>query len=162
MIFHFQFFYLFRILDWHSLGWEVPYNDDIRTIINKCSFVCLNSTHGGDHEQSFCTKDAWHTGEHVFDCTHETFNKLDIVFCCDTTGSMNSYINESKQTIKRIIQASIAIKDVKFRFVAYRDHPPEEATYVTRSNPDNLTDAMNIIQFIETLDANGGGDGPEV
>jgi hypothetical protein len=107
-------------------------------------------------------KDAWHTGEHAFDCTHETFNKLDIVFCCDTTGSMSSYINESKQTIRRIIEASIAIKDVKFRFVAYRDHPPEDVTYITRSNPENLTNATNIIQFIETLDAAGGGDGPEV
>ena len=98
----------------------------------------------------------------MFDCRHEIFNKLDIVFCCDTTGSMSSYINESKQTIRRIIQASQDIKDVKFRFVGYRDHPPEDVTYITSSNPENLTDATTIIRFIETLNATGGGDGPEV
>jgi hypothetical protein len=152
---------ILQILDWHSLGWNVPYNDDIRTIINKCSFICLNSIHG-DNDQSFCIKDAWHTGEHLFNCTHEIFNKLDIVFCCDTTGSMSSYINESKQTIRRIIEASNVIKDVKFRFVAYRDHSPEDETYITKSNLENLTNTINIIQFIETLDAAGGGDGPEV
>lgn len=148
-------------LDWHSLGWEVPYNDDIAAVINACSFICLHASHG-ENERSFCSKEAWHTGEHTFNCTHETFNKLDIVFCCDTTGSMSAYINESKDTIRRIIQASTGITDVKFRFVAYRDHPPEDSTYVTKSNPENLTTAANIIQFIETLDAAGGGDGPEV
>jgi hypothetical protein len=75
---------------------------------------------------------------------------------------MSSYINESKQTIRRIIQTSNIIKDVKFRFVAYRDHPPEDNSYITKSNYENLTNATNIIQFIETLDATGGGDGPEV
>jgi hypothetical protein len=75
---------------------------------------------------------------------------------------MNSYINESKETIRRIIQASNVIKDVKFRFVAYRDHPPEDITYITQSNLENLTNAPAIIRFIETLDADGGGDGPEV
>jgi len=75
---------------------------------------------------------------------------------------MNSYINESKQTIRRIIEASNCIKDVKFRFVAYRDHPPEDDSYITKSNSENLTNATNIIRFIETLDAAGGGDGPEV
>ena len=75
---------------------------------------------------------------------------------------MNAYIDESKDTIRRIIQASTIIKDVKFRFVAYRDHPPEDTTYVTKCNPENLTNATNIIQFIETLDASGGGDKPEV
>jgi hypothetical protein len=123
--------------------------------------MCLNTTHTGK-EESFCTKDAWHTGEHTFDCTHEASNKLDVVFCCDTTGSMSSYINESKQTVQRIMQASNVIKDVKFRFIAYRDHPPEDESYITKSNPENLTNARNIIQFIETLDASGGGDGPEV
>jgi len=75
---------------------------------------------------------------------------------------MNSYIKESKQTIRRIIDASNIIKDVKFRFVAYRDHPPEDTSYITKSNLENLTNAINITQFIETLDAAGGGDGPEV
>lgn len=121
----------------------------------------MNSNHS-DNERSFCRKDAWHTGEHLFDCIHESFNKLDIVFCCDTTGSMSTYINESKETIRRIIETSNMIKDVKFRFVAYRDHPPEDYTYITKSNPENLTSAANITGFIETLDAAGGGDEPEV
>jgi hypothetical protein len=73
-----------------------------------------------------------------------------------------SWINESTETIHRMIQASHVIKDVTFCFVAYRDDSPEDTTYATKSNSENLTDATYIIRFIETVDTTGGGDGPEV
>jgi hypothetical protein len=52
---------------------------------------------------------------------------IDIVYCCDTTGSMSSYIEKSKATCKKVIsdvKALSASKNVRFGFVAYKDHPP--------------------------------------
>ena len=146
---------------WHSLGWSVPYNDDILATIKLCSFFCAHPSHGDD-SPNFCTKPAWHSDDHMFTCKHDGFDKLDIVFCCDATGSMSSYINESKKTVHRIIEASKVIKDVKFRFVAYRDHPPQDESFVTQSNSQNLSDSADVISFISSLTADGGGDGPEV
>lgn len=47
----------------------------------------------------------------------------------------------------------------KFGFVAYRDHPPQDHTFVTRIHPlDNFEKTLN---FIKKQDAAGGGDFPE-
>ncbi len=146
---------------WHSLGWNVPFNNDVLATIRSCSFFCAHPSHDDD-SQSFCTNTAWHSDDHVFMCKHAGFDKLDIVFCCDATGSMSSYITESKKTVRRIIEASKVIKDVKFRFVAYRDHPPQDNSFVTQSNPENFSDSTAVITFIDRLTADGGGDGPEV
>ena len=43
--------------------------------------------------------------------------------------------------------------------MAYRDHPPEEKTYVTNSH--DLTTSEEIVKFIKTLKSHGGGDLPE-
>ena len=89
---------------------------------------------------------------------------IDVVFCCDTTGSMGSYLVKTKDVIKQII-AKIKNKmedetiDLKFGFVAYRDHPPQDSTYVIKSK--NLCDEEEILEFISNQEANGGGDTPE-
>ncbi|CAF1018029.1 unnamed protein product [Adineta ricciae] len=145
---------------WHSLGWSVPYNDDILGIVNACSFFCPHPSHIDD-SPNFCIANAWHSGDHVFKCKHDVVDKLDIVFCCDATGSMSSYIIESKKTVHRIIGATKVIKDVKFRFVAYRDHPPQDTSFVTNSNPENLSDSTAIMKYVDSIQATGGGDGPE-
>lgn len=84
----------------------------------------------------------------------------------DTTGSMGSYLARAKKVIEGIIKRiDDKVKgtkiDVKFGFVAYRDHPPQDRTYVTKFN--NLDTEENIKKFIETLDTipGGGGDFPE-
>ncbi|KAL4500400.1 hypothetical protein ABPG72_003351 [Tetrahymena utriculariae] len=89
---------------------------------------------------------------------------IDVVFCCDTTSSMSSYINKCKDTVNQIIK-NILDKtqgegiSVKFGFVAYRDHPPQDNTYLTCSY--DFTSEDEIKQFIQTLSAYGGGDLPE-
>ncbi|EAS04311.1 von willebrand factor type A domain protein (macronuclear) [Tetrahymena thermophila SB210] len=89
---------------------------------------------------------------------------VDVVFCCDTTSSMSSYINKCKDTVNQIIK-NILDKtqgegiSVKFGFVAYRDHPPQDNSYLTCSY--DLTSEDEIKQFIQTLSAFGGGDYPE-
>ena len=49
--------------------------------------------------------------------------------------------------------------DIKYGFVAYRDHPPEEFTYLTKIQ--DLCSAEEIINFILQQNACGGGDVPE-
>ena len=84
----------------------------------------------------------------------ETCENVDVCFCVDCTGSMASYIAAAKETCKGLI-ASITkdtmVKNVKFAFVAYRDHPPEDKTFVTKVEP--LTNQDAILSFIGSMDA---------
>jgi len=152
---------------WNSLKWDVPVQDAVREELGCCNFVCNHSSHRD--ELVFCKKKAWHQeSDHQFDCKHgDDYDAsiIDIVFCCDTTGSMGSYIESSKETVKKIVNTAVKLSkpgckiSVGFGFVAYRDHPPEDKTYVT--NVQNLTSQTNILQFVATLKADGGGDGAE-
>ena len=146
---------------WNSMGWAPPY-DPQKELISYCNYYCSHESHSDI--KSFCSKGAWHEGEHFFSCTHTPLNLIDIVFCCDTTGSMGFYIIKSKETIKSLIQKIKALptkteKDVKFAFGAYRDHPPEDSSYITKVQP--LTDEVTIQSFIAQLNASGGGDTAE-
>jgi len=55
---------------------------------------------------------------------------LELVFVCDCTGSMGSYIAAAQSSIRTIITGCAADgkRDVKFGLVTYRDLPPEERT----------------------------------
>ena len=49
---------------------------------------------------------------------------------------------------------------IRFGLIAFRDHPPQENTYVTK--PFNFTSDVEVMQKnLGTLIASGGGDGPE-
>ena len=63
---------------------------------------------------------------------------LDCVFCVDTTGSMDPWIKATLSTVKQLnetITKETSAQSVRFGFVAYRDHPPEESTYVIKIKP---------------------------
>ena len=61
---------------------------------------------------------------------------IELVFCMDATGSMGQYIRAAKKAIQAITQA-LADQNVETRFglVSYRDHPPQDASYVTKTFP---------------------------
>jgi hypothetical protein len=88
---------------------------------------------------------------------------LDLVFCLDCTGSMGPYIDKAKESIKSIISKIIeksGCDDILFGLVAYRDHPPQDNTYITKKF--NFTNKLETMQtYLNELVANGGGDGPE-
>ncbi len=68
----------------------------------------------------------------------ETCENVDVVFCVDTTGSMDAHIEAAKMTCKNMVKSltdKTNVKVVQFAFVAYRDHPPEDTTYVTKVEP---------------------------
>ena len=83
----------------------------------------------------------------------------------DTTGSQGPYINSAKKAICDIcykISASADIKEelIRFGLIAFRDHPPQDASYVTKNF--GFTDDILIMKaHLSGLSALGGGDGPE-
>lgn len=94
--------------------------------------------------------------------TPTPLKKLDLVFGMDCTGSMGSYIDAAKQDIESIVTKLIQGEKCDFRFglVAYRDHPPQDSSYVTRVF-DFCTSLRQMHSYLKQLSAQGGGDGPE-
>lgn len=93
---------------------------------------------------------------------NETLNSVDIVFVLDATGSMQPYIDEAKRMItditKRIVDGNKELS-VRVALVAYRDHPPQEFTFVTQVHDFVSVDEFDRI--IAGIWAGGGGDLPE-
>jgi len=67
----------------------------------------------------------------------KTSNELDLVFCCDCTSSMGTYIESAKQNIRKISETihSMENRDIQYALVCYRDHPPQDSTYATKVFP---------------------------
>ena len=84
---------------------------------------------------------------------------IDLVFAMDCTASMSSYIHSARDSIE-LIARRIESTNVRFGYVAYRDHPPQDLSFVTRCH-DFMTTPSQMKQVISTYDACGGGDIPE-
>jgi len=84
----------------------------------------------------------------------------DVVFVLDTTGSMSAEIHEVQERVQQLaVSYAKARADERLRFgiVAFRDRGDD---YVTRVCP--LTEDVGVAgAFLDSLDADGGGDGPE-
>eukprot|EP00759_Apiculatamorpha_spiralis_P038516 PhF_6_TR37668/c1_g1_i1/m.56057 len=88
--------------------------------------------------------------------------ELDLAFCCDCTGSMSSYLRSAQDNILNISQKihEQAKASVRYGLVKYRDHPPQDKTFVTETFP--FTPDIEIMKNnVNTMKAAGGGDGPE-
>ncbi|KAK7681575.1 hypothetical protein QCA50_015308 [Cerrena zonata] len=91
---------------------------------------------------------------------------LDLVFVQDCTGSQGSYIMSATKNIQAICQHIYesgklqAAEDLRIGLVAYRDHPPQDHTYVTK-NFGFSSDINKVEKDLSSLYASGGGDGPE-
>lgn len=91
---------------------------------------------------------------------------LDLVFVQDCTGSQGSYISSATKNIQLICDNIYqsgklqAREDLRVGLVAYRDHPPQDHTYVTR-NFGFSSDIDKVHRDLSSLYASGGGDGPE-
>jgi hypothetical protein len=65
---------------------------------------------------------------------HHDSRYLDLAFAMDTTGSMGCYIDTARNSIREIVEEIVAKEssDVRLALVKYRDHPPQDRTYVTQ------------------------------
>lgn len=87
---------------------------------------------------------------------------LDLAFAMDCTLSMGPYIESARNNIRQIVEEIVSREksDVALALVEYRDHPPEETTFVTRVN-DFTNSVSKMKQWLEACWAYGGGDEPE-
>ena len=66
------------------------------------------------------------------------------------------------QNIRKIVEEIVSSEhaDVHMALVEYRDHPPQDATFITR--PHDFTPSVRTMKgWLEACSAQGGGDGPE-
>ncbi|KAJ3715457.1 hypothetical protein C8R42DRAFT_698326 [Lentinula raphanica] len=91
---------------------------------------------------------------------------LDLVFVQDCTGSQGSYISSATKNIENICGHIFesgklqAVEDLRIGLVAFRDHPPQDHTYIVK-NFGFSSDISKVQKDLSTLYASGGGDGPE-
>eukprot|EP00486_Rosalina_sp_Unknown_P006399 CAMPEP_0201575258 /NCGR_PEP_ID=MMETSP0190_2-20130828/20337_1 /ASSEMBLY_ACC=CAM_ASM_000263 /TAXON_ID=37353 /ORGANISM="Rosalina sp." /LENGTH=418 /DNA_ID=CAMNT_0048004651 /DNA_START=137 /DNA_END=1393 /DNA_ORIENTATION=+ len=90
------------------------------------------------------------------------YPELDLVFLMDCTGSMGSYIKKGKESIMNIVEKvkSSEKADVRFAYIAYRDHPPQDKTLITKVHKFTKK-PQDMRNYLSKYKASGGGDGPE-
>ncbi len=93
--------------------------------------------------------------------TPEQIAATDVAFVIDATGSMGPWVEEARRQAKVAADAIIAggHLDARFLLVAYRDHPPQEQSWVTQHWYCNGT--YELKECLAKLSAVGGGDAPE-
>ncbi|KAK4056463.1 hypothetical protein OIO90_002606 [Microbotryomycetes sp. JL221] len=91
---------------------------------------------------------------------------LDLVFIMDATGSMSSYLKSAANNIELIVENILhsgklhSIESLKVGLIAYRDYPPQDNSYITKSF-EFTSDVESVKANLSALHASGGGDGPE-
>ena len=88
--------------------------------------------------------------------------RLDLAFAMDCTSSMGRYIESAKNNIRTIVNEIVKAEntDVRLALVEYRDHPPEDKTFVTRVH-DFTANPVFMKRWLDDSNAKGGGDCPE-
>lgn len=89
----------------------------------------------------------------------------DILFLLDATGSMQQYIDQVRNNVQQMCDTLVATgkwarRDLRFGCITFRDHPPQEETYITRKYPFD-SDPRALQSNLALVEADGGGDGPE-
>jgi hypothetical protein len=92
------------------------------------------------------------------------YTGMDICFVIDATASMGPYIEGAKESLRTIIEdakqslieLSAPENSLKFSVIAYRDHPPQDKTFVT--SICNFTSPAEAEIFLSGINAQGGGD----
>ena len=69
---------------------------------------------------------------------------------------------KNKKSIRQIVEEIVSLEksDVRLALVEYRDHPPQEQTFVVRVN-DFTASVKEMKKWLEQCAAVGGGDTPE-
>ncbi len=85
---------------------------------------------------------------------------LEVVFVVDSTGSMGNSITAAKNGIDAMLEVLRAlVPDARFGLIAYRDRGRRE-DYLLRVLPLDR-DFYAAVNFVQSIDADGGGDVPE-
>lgn len=87
---------------------------------------------------------------------------LDLAFAMDCTGSMGSYIDSARDNVRFIVEQIVASEksEVRLALVNYRDHPPQDSSFVTQVH-DFTESPKKMKEWLSATSATGGGDTPE-
>ena len=87
----------------------------------------------------------------------EPGSELDLCFICDCTASMGAYIQAAQANITTIVEriSSQHGTGVRFGLISYRDHPPEDHSYVTKSFPFT-EERAKMSEYVNTMSPEGG------
>ncbi len=88
---------------------------------------------------------------------------MDVAFVVDTTGSMKDDIRAVKDSLSQIVtHITSRTKDLQIQFgvVSYRDHPPQDRSYVAKVF-DFSDNVKQVKKLISKLNPSEGGDTPE-
>ena len=95
---------------------------------------------------------------------HDKLNQVDLAFVVDTTGSMGAFIDAARRqmadTLRSLAAGADFTPDLRVAVVEYRDHPPQDHTFVYRAHRFE-SDLKKVQKVIDQLKPDGGGDGPE-
>jgi hypothetical protein len=94
----------------------------------------------------------------------DPLNHLDLAFVVDTTGSMGPFIDAARAHMVALLGRMTADAqtpiDLHVAVVEYRDHPPQDMSFVTREH-GFTSELAAVQQVIAKLRPDGGGDMPE-
>ncbi|KAG2051520.1 hypothetical protein BDR06DRAFT_958753 [Suillus hirtellus] len=119
-----------------------------------------------DEDMEFDTNTAQPTPQFRRQSYYDGRKMLDLVFVQDCTGSQGSYISSATKNIEEICAHIFesgklqSQEDLRVGLVAFRDHPPQDHTYVVK-NFGFSSDISKVHRDLAGLYASGGGDGPE-
>lgn len=94
----------------------------------------------------------------------DVLRQVDLAFVVDTTGSMGPFIQAAQRQmidmLEMVMELAETPVDLHVGIVEYRDHPPQERSFVFRTH--EFQDKMKRVQkVINKLRPDGGGDTPE-
>lgn len=94
----------------------------------------------------------------------DTLKQVDLAFVVDTTGSMGAFIGAARQhtiaLLRSLADGADTPPDLRVAVVEYRDHPPQDRSFVARSYAFEA-DLARCQKVINALKPDGGGDAPE-
>ena len=84
---------------------------------------------------------------------------IEVVFVVDTTGSMSHFISEARTKIAETLAEIAKNVRVGVCLIEYRDHPPEESSFVIRNH--GFMDRQAFESLLARIEVAGGGDAAE-
>lgn len=90
-----------------------------------------------------------------------TTNNIEVVFSFDTTGSMYPCLTQVRRKIQNTVNRLFAeIPGIRIGIIAHGDYCDAASSYVTK-HLDLTSNSPAICNFIQNVEATGGGDAPE-
>lgn len=94
----------------------------------------------------------------------ERLLELELALVIDNTGSMGKEIARARSGLGDLVNQIVGHRlrpSARFAVIGYRDHPPQDTSYVSRTFC-GLDGNMGLVQkALAQMQASGGGDGPE-